>query len=482
MGERVPQRVSAHDLVGLVLDAGSFVSWDEPIDRSGYPEQYRAELERATERSGVDESVITGRGTVSGRPVAFVLNEFGFLAGSIGRDAAARLTSAVRRATAEGLPLLASTASGGTRMQEGTPAFVRMVDISRAIMDHRAAGLPYLVHLRHPTTGGVFASWGSLGHVTVAEPGALVGFLGPKVYELLNGRPFPAGVQVSENLADRGIIDAVVKVQDLPAVVDQALGLLLDPVGESSRERRVGDVATDGGHDSWASIEITRGSERAGVRDLLRHGSDTTLRLQGTDEGERDSAMLVALARIDGVACVVIGQDRTTQTPDSPMGPAALREARRGMRLANELGLPLVSVIDTPGAELSPDAEQGSIAGEIARCIATMSTMQVPTVSVLLGEGCGGGALALLPADVTLATEHAWLSPLPPEGASAIVHGDVAHAAQMAEQQRVSVLELREQGTVHRVLPEPAADTPAALAAAMAAEIGHELRRLTTPE
>ena len=482
MGERVPQRVSAHDLVGLVLDAGSFVSWDEPIDRSGYPEQYRAELERATERSGVDESVITGRGTVSGRPVAFVLNEFGFLAGSIGRDAAARLTSAVRRATAEGLPLLASTASGGTRMQEGTPAFVRMVDISRAIMDHRAAGLPYLVHLRHPTTGGVFASWGSLGHVTVAEPGALVGFLGPKVYELLNGRPFPAGVQVSENLADRGIIDAVVKVQDLPAVVDQALGLLLDPVGESSRERRVGDVATDGGHDSWASIEITRGSERAGVRDLLRHGSDTTLRLQGTDEGERDSAMLVALARIDGVACVVIGQDRTTQTPDSPMGPAALREARRGMRLANELGLPLVSVIDTPGAELSPDAEQGSIAGEIARCIATMSTMQVPTVSVLLGEGCGGGALALLPADVTLATEHAWLSPLPPEGASAIVHGDVAHAAQMAAQQRVSVLELREQGTVHHVLPEPAGDTPAALAAAMAAEIGHELRRLTTPE
>ncbi len=120
------ERTSAHDLVGLVLDDGSFESWDEPIDRSGYPEQYRAELERAVERSGVDESVITGRGTVSGRPVAFVVNEFGFLAGSIGRDAAGRITAAVRRATAAGLPLLASTASGGTRMQEGTPAFVRM--------------------------------------------------------------------------------------------------------------------------------------------------------------------------------------------------------------------------------------------------------------------------------------------------------------------------------------------------------------------
>ena len=143
--------------------------------------------------------------------------------------------------------------------------------------------------------------------------------------------------------------------------------------------------------------------------------------------------MIVALARIDGQPCVVIGQDRTTQTRIKPMGPAALREARRGMRLANELGLPLVSFIDTPGAELSPEAEQGAIAGEIARCISSMSTMRVPTVSVLLGQGCGGGALALLPADASIAAENAWLSPLPPEGASAIVHGDVDHAAEMAE-------------------------------------------------
>ena len=99
-----------------------------------------------------------------------------------------------------------------------------MIDISRAIMDHSAAGLPYLVHLRHPTTGGVFASWGSLGHITVAEPGALIGFLGPKVFELLENRPFPPGIQVSENLANRGIIDAVVLADELPTVVDRALG------------------------------------------------------------------------------------------------------------------------------------------------------------------------------------------------------------------------------------------------------------------
>lgn len=472
----VAQRVHARDLLDLVLDPGSWESWDAPVDIDHHPEAYRRELLAAAERAGTDESVLTGRGTVRGRPVAVVVNEFSFLAGSIGRAAAERIVAAVRRATAEGLPILASTASGGTRMQEGTPAFVRMVDISRAIMDHRAAGLAYLVHLRHPTTGGVFASWGSLGHVTVAEPGALVGFLGPKVYEKLNGRPFPQGVQVSENLSRRGIIDSVVLTDELPEVVDRALSILLDPVEPATLPRRTDEPRFASG--TWESIQRTRGDSRAGVREVLRHASSATVRLQGTDEGERDSAMLVALARLDGVPCVVVGQDRKTQTPATPMGPAALREARRGMRLADELGLPLVSFIDTPGAELSPAAEEGAVAGEIARCIAHMSTLRVPSVSVLLGQGCGGGALALLPADRTIATEHAWLSPLPPEGASAIVHGDVDHAAQMAEAQRVGARELHRAGTVQVVVPERDDDTAETLASAVAAEVGAQLREL----
>ncbi len=467
---------SVRELLDSVLDAGSFDSWDEPIDISSLPADYQATLRAAAERAGTDESVITGRGTVRGRPVAVVANEFAFLAGSIGREASRRIVSAIRRATSEGIPVLASTASGGTRMQEGTPAFVKMIEISRAIMDHRAAGLPYLVHLRHPTTGGVFASWGSLGHITVAEPGALIGFLGPKVFELLENRPFPPGIQVSENLANRGIIDAVVLTDELPSVVDRALSLLIDPPSESTRARRTGEVTHR--HSPWESIEITRSAERPGVREVLRYGSDATVRLQGTDEGERDTAMIVAFARLDGMPCVVVGQDRTTQTKASPMGPGALREARRGMRLANELGLPLVSFIDTPGADLSPEAEQGAIAGEIARCISTMATMSVPTVSVLLGQGCGGGALALLPADVVVAAENSWLSPLPPEGASAIVHGDVDHAAEMAEQQGVSALELFEGGTVNHLVPEPDDDTPETFANAMAAEVGARLRDL----
>lgn len=478
MSER--RRWSAPELLDLVLDPGSFESWDEPIDVSELPEEYRSALARAAERAGTDESVLTGRGTVRGRPVAVVVNEFAFLAGSIGRAAAGRIVSAVRRATREGLPVLASTASGGTRMQEGTPAFVRMVEISRALMAHRAAGLPYLVHLRHPTTGGVYASWGSLGHITVAEPGALVGFLGPKVYEGLHGEPFPEGVQTAENLAAKGVIDAVVPAEELPELVDRALAVLVDPAGRGELPHRT-PVETGAQAASqeevWESIAQTREPSRAGVRHLLRHGGESTVRLRGTDEGERDETVVVALTRMDGQPCVVVGQDRSRQDAQHPMGPAALREARRGMRLAAELGLPLVTVIDTPGAELSARAEEGAIAGEIARCIATMTTLEVPTVAVLLGQGCGGGALALLPAEVVVATEHSWLSPLPPEGASIIVHGDTEHAAELARAQRVGARSLLEVGVVHHLVPEVPGESARDLARAVVAEVSLALRR-----
>src|SRR6478609_3643735 len=174
-------RLSAQQILDLVLDSGSFESWDRPPVPVEANASYRADLDAAAAKTGLDESVITGVGTVRGRRVAVIACEFGFLAGSIGVAAAERIVTAIERATAERLPLLASPTSGGTRMQEGTLAFVQMVKIAAAVAAHKKAGLPYLVYLRHPTTGGVMASWGSLGHVTVAEPGALVGFLGPRV-------------------------------------------------------------------------------------------------------------------------------------------------------------------------------------------------------------------------------------------------------------------------------------------------------------
>jgi acetyl-CoA carboxylase beta subunit len=472
----VTHRWTAQELLDLVLDDGSFQSWDEPIDISDAPPDYRAELEAAREKAGTDESVLTGRGLVHGRPVAVLVNEFRFLAGSIGLAAARRITTAVRRATEEGLPVLATTASGGTRMQEGTPAFVQMVEIPRAVMEHRAAGLPYLVYLRHPTTGGVYASWGSLAHVTVGEPGALIGFLGPKVFEALNGTPFPEGVQTAENLAWHGVMDGVVPAEELPAMVDAVLAVLVDPPSEPRLRRRTGELDPD--RDAWAAIQETRGHERIGVRDVLRRSAEILLPLSGTEKGERDSTVLVVLARLDGEPCLVVGQDRSRQGPATPMGPGALRTARRAMRLANEMRLPLVTVIDTPGAELSQRAEEGAIAGEIARCLASLATMTVPTVSVVLGQGCGGGALALLPAKRVIAAEQAWLMPLPPEGASVIVSGDTGHAAEQARRMRIRAIDLLAHGTVHEVVPEPEGDTGEDLAEAMGAEIAAAIRSL----
>jgi acyl-CoA carboxylase subunit beta len=363
-------------------------------------------------------------------------------------------------------------------MQEGTPAFVQMVEISRALMEHRAAGLPYLAYLRHPTTGGVYASWGSLAHVTVGEPGALIGFLGPKVFEALNGRAFPDGVQTAENLKHHGVIDGIATAEELPALVDAVLGVLVDPPSEPRLTRRTGKLDPD--LDAWAAIQETRGEERIGVRDVLRHGTQmpggVVLPLSGTEKGERDSTVLVVLARLDGEPCLVVGQDRSRQGPATPMGPGALRTARRAMRLAGEMRLPLVTVIDTPGAELSRRAEEGAIAGEIARCLASLATMTVPTVSVVLGQGCGGGALALLPAKRVIVAEKAWLMPLPPEGASVIVHGDTDHADEQARAMRIRAVDLLANGTAHHVVPEPDDDTGEALAVAVAAEIGAAIR------
>ncbi|MEJ7795666.1 MAG: carboxyl transferase domain-containing protein [Nocardioides sp.] len=476
-------RLSAHDLIELVLDEGSWQSWDVAPERGEVSEAYAAELAAAAEKSGVDESVVTGEGLMRGRRVAVLVGEFGFLAGSIGRAAADRLVAAIARSTDEGLPLLAAPVSGGTRMQEGTPAFVQMVRISEAVAAHKVAGLPYLVYLRNPTTGGVMASWGSLGHVTVAEPGALVGFLGPRVYEALYDKPFPKDVQTAENLYAHGIIDAVIAPDEIADILDRALTILMAPrlgipiVPQSSDDPLVSSLAPV---DAWDAVTRSRRTDRPGVRRLLRYAATDVVPLNGTGQGESDPGLLIALVRFGSAPCVFLGQDRRGQTPDHPMGPEALREARRGMRLASELGLPLLTVIDTQGAALSPEAENGGLAGEIARCLADLVTLDAPTLCLMLGEGNGGGALALLPADRVVAAQHAWLSPLPPEGASAIVHRDLDHAPEMARAQQVRAIDLHRLGVVDRIVAEKpdAADEPEAFCQRVGAVLEHELSSL----
>src|ERR1700753_758359 len=226
-----PRSLTARELLAALLDAGSFPSWDDPpADVAPHP-GYAADLAAARARTGLDESVITGAGRIGGHPVAVAVSEFGFLGGSIGVAAGERLTRAVERATAERRRLITLPASDGTRMQEGTVAFLQMVKITAAVTAHRAARLPYLVYLRHPTTGGVFASWASVGHLTLAQPGALIGFLGPRVYEALAGRAVPEGTQTAENLAAHGLVDAVIAPDRLGGLVARVLDALTPASG-----------------------------------------------------------------------------------------------------------------------------------------------------------------------------------------------------------------------------------------------------------
>lgn len=444
-------------LLRETLDSNSFESWDSPLPRLAIEESYRSQLDAATAKSGVDESIITGRGTISGIPVAVIVSEFRFLGGSIGVNAAQRITSAIRRATTNSLPVLAAPVSGGTRMQEGTVAFLQMAKITESVVAHKAAGLPYLVYLRNPTTGGVFASWGSLGHITVAETGALIGFLGPKVFKALHGKDFPPDVQTAENLYEHGLVDAVLDSRHLRRLAHDALAIIAARTTTgtlaASQKMALGAPGQDP-PNAWESIRISRSSKRPGLRSLLHFAAGQVVGLSGTGQGESDPSAVVSLATFGGHGAVVVGLDRRAQSAEQSLGPGALRQARRGMTLAEELGLPLITIIDTPGAALSREAEEGGLGGEIARCLAALIDLNVPTIAVIMGQGTGGGALALAPGDRVIAARNGWLAPLPPEGGSVIQFGDTLHAAEVARAQRVRSQDLLEDGIVDEIVDE----------------------------
>jgi acetyl-CoA carboxylase beta subunit/acetyl-CoA carboxylase alpha subunit len=475
-------RTSARQVLETVLDEDSFRSWS-PGPPPPAEASYERELARAREASGADAAVIVGEGQIHGRRVALIVGDFAFLGGSIGVHESDLIASCVRRATAQRLPLLASPSSGGTRMQEGTVAFVRIRHVVTAIVAHRRAGLPYFVWLRNPTFGGVFASWGSLGHITAAEPAAALGFLGPRVYSAVAGHAFAPGIQVAENLHARGLVDAILSLGQVRQEVARALAIVFTPAGHApDHETTFADPPLRTLNDAWTSVQRTRRPARPGIRDVLKNAGVEVVELSGTSRGETGPGMLVGFARFGSVSCVLVAHDRHAQSSGYPIGPAAIRVARRGIRLAQELSLPLVSVVDTPGAELSPEAEEGGLSAEIAACLADLAGLTVPSLCVLLGQGSGGAALALTATQRVIAAGNAWLAPLPPEGASEIVHRTTSRAAEVAKQQGIDADALASLGVVHRVIDElpDAADEPHPFSLRIVAAIEAELRAFGT--
>ncbi len=443
-------RITAGELIDAVLDPGSFRSWDRPPPPVAEPGEYAGQLDAARERSGVDESVLTGEGTLAGRPIAVILSEFNFLAGTTGRAASERIVCALERAAAERLPIFASPTSGGTRMQEGTHAFLQLVKISQALTDFRRAGLPYLVYIRDPMTGGPVISWGALGQVTLAEPEALIGLLGPRVVEVLTGERLPEGVQTAENLAKRGIVDRLVPRSELRAEVEAILQIVSPPhvrglSAPTGAEPRV--------RPAWDSVEASARPNRPRLRDLIGFEAETYVPLLGTHAPEYRGGIVVGLAQFRDFSCMLIGHSRDSGT-DGVLTLSGLAAARRGFEIADEMRLPILTIIDTPGVEVTAVSEEGGMAREIARTVEALTQVRSPVVSAVCGAGTGVSALTLLPADRTICAENAFIVPLPLEAASEILHRSTAHAPRLAARQGIRASDLVATGLVDEIVPE----------------------------
>ena len=481
MTRSASHRLRADELIARLVEPGSFALWDDEVvsdDPLGFHDtmSYRERLRLGRERSGATEAVLTGSARIGGVDVVVVAGVFGFLAGTLGVATAERVVRAFERATERRLPVIALPVSGGTRMQEGTPAFLQMAACAAAVRRHRDAGLLYIAYLRHPTTGGVLGSWASLAHLTWAEPGALIGLTGPKVMAQLAGMDFPPDAQRAEHLCRHGVVDEVVAHEDLPARLTAVLDLVARPT-QAWQPRAVADAGDDQPLAAWDAVEHSRRPDRPGVRELLAACDARLVEVRGDGAGEDDPGCRVGLSRICGITAVVVAQHRPPGRRGASVGAAGYRKARRGMRLAGELGLPLVTMVDTAGAAMTPHDEEGGLAASVAGCLAELSAVPVPTLAVLLGEGAGGGAIALLPADRVVAAQHAWLSPIVPEGAAVILHRSTERAAEVAAAQWITASDLRRLGIVDVVVNDTAADAPHRLAGVVHAELAALLDR-----
>lgn len=462
------RRRSVAETIDAVTDVGSFTAWDDHVV-SGDPlvftdsRPYVDRLSDATDDGATTEAVVTGAATIGRRDVVLAVGAFEFLAGTQGVAVGERVCRAFERAAIAGLPVVGMPASGGTRMQEGTLAFVQMLKIAATVGAYRRGGGRYVAWLRHPTTGGAFASWGSLAQVTWGQPNALIGLTGPRVIEQLYGAALPDHVQRSEHLRDHGVLDGVVDLDDLATHLGTALDALGPPPDRPVAAIDVADLDAPfrppapvdaSGTDAWTAVQASRVVDRPGVRDLLDVGATDVVVVHGDDAGGRGDGCVTVLCRLGGTRVLLIGHDRPPGERGVSLDAVGYRRARHAMRLAEELGLPLVAVVDTQGAAATVAAEEGGIAGEIAGCMATMGGLVVPTVAVLLGEGSGGGAIAWLAADRVLAAQHAWLAPIAPEGASSILFRTTDRAAEIARAQAIDPSSLRAIGLIDAVVDE----------------------------
>src|SRR4051794_5151304 len=493
-------RLSARARIDLLVDPGSFTDTvfspaeGDPLsfsDLRPYPDR----LLDAEHRSGESEAVVVGEARIGGAPLVLAVMDFGFLGGSMGVEVGRRVSGAAALALERGVPLLTVCASGGARMQEGVFSLFQMARASEAFGRLHEAGLLSVCLLTDPTYGGVSASFATLASVLVAERGAHVGFAGPRVVQEAIRAELPSDFQTAEFLLSHGLVDRVENRAELRPLLIRLLALhgsgrILGAVTDDGTDEpdtacnQVPSGADLDESDPWEVVQRARVVDRPTALDYLHTAFDDFVELHGDRAFGDDPAVVGGVASIGGRGGVGIGHEKGQSGKErggpnfGVPHPGGHRKALRLLGHAETSGLPVVTLVDTPGAHPGPEAEERGQSHAIAEIIQRSSRLRVPIVAVVTGEGGSGGALALCTSDRLLVLENAYLSVISPEGCAAILWRTSTAAPTAARAMRLGAPHLHETGIATSVVPEPpdgAHTDPEAAAQNLREALLHEL-------
>ena len=470
-------RIHAYRRIQMVIDEGTFEEWDHdltggnPVNYKGYPEKVQA----LQEKTGLKEAVVTGRGKINGRETVIAVCDGRFLMASMGWAVGEKITRAVERATEEKLPVIIFACSGGARMQEGITSLMQMAKTSAALERHSKAGLLYVSVLTEPTTGGVTASFAMLGDIILAEPGALIGFAGPRVIEQTIRQKLPKGFQRAEFLVEHGFVDDIVRREDLKETLGKILemheGQSTDSTSENEKASYINkdefSPKPDVAHadinpylTAWERVQLSRKTDRPSGSDYIEALFTDFMEFHGDRNYGDDRAVIGGIAKFHGRPVTVIVQEKGTNTKENiahnfgmPM-PEGYRKALRLMKQAEKFHRPVICFVDTPGAFCGIEAEERGQGEAIAKNLYTLAGLTVPVLSIVIGEGGSGGALAFAVSDEVWMLEHSVYSILSPEGFASILWKDSRKAPEAAEVMKVTAAHLKELGIIERIIPE----------------------------
>ena len=464
-------RVRARNRIRMVADPKSFEEWDRGLETPNplHYEGYQEKIAGLKEKTKLDEAVVTGKIRINGEEAVIGICDVRFLMGSMGYVVGEKLTRAIEKATELRLPLILFTASGGARMQEGIVSLMQMAKTSAALRRHSDAGLLYITILTDPTTGGVTASFAMLGDIILAEPGALVGFAGPRVIEQTIGQKLPKGFQSSEFLLEHGIIDGIVERMELKDTLYHLICLHKEAVPERPEQsleaseelydKKSGDKKKRPAN-AWEKVQAARSAERPTSLDYIEHLFDGFMELHGDRAFRDDGSIVGGIASFHGLPVTVIGQQKGKNTKENISRnfgmpyPEGYRKAQRLMKQAEKFGRPIICFVDTPGAFCGMEAEERGQGEAIARSLLEMSGLKVPILSIVIGEGGSGGALALAVGNEVWMLENSTYSILSPEGFASILWKDSSRAEEAAGKMRLTADDLKDLGIIEQVIGE----------------------------